>query len=227
MFLIVFFSCKFWDSENLPVSSIRYTRGGGQISQDSIFTFPKVAESSLNLRLALRQKKKQLRTKDLWFYISLLMIITKGNNDLLRFENQLRHLLPPVDAHCPGPPSHNHSIDICWKPCRQTMIFQHDLQQLHKSHWSRTIQGEDTKQRIEKKSERKQVIWSGVLAYALLLLLARSDAQANSPFSCGWTIQLVSFQKIHSANVTEFRQERSDLKWKANNSYINALWCAG
>ena len=114
------------------MSSIRYTRGGGQISQDSIFTFPKVAESSLNLRLALRQKKKQLRTKDLWFYISLLMIITKGNNDLLRFENQLRHLLPPVDAHCPGPPSHNHSIDICWKPRRQTMIFQHDLQQLHK-----------------------------------------------------------------------------------------------
>ena len=94
-----FFSCKFWDSENLPVSSIRYTRGGGQISQDSIFTFPKVTESSLNLRLALRQKKTQLRIKDLLSYISLLMIITKGNNDLLRFENQLRHLLPPVDAH--------------------------------------------------------------------------------------------------------------------------------
>ena len=67
-----FFSSKFWDSENLPVSSIRYTRGGGQISQDSIFTFPKVTESSLNLRLALRQKKNTIthqRSMILHFFV--------------------------------------------------------------------------------------------------------------------------------------------------------------
>ena len=119
----------------------------------------------------------------------MLRIITKGNNDLLRFENQLRHLLPPVDAHCPGPPSHNHSIDICWKPCRQTMIFQHDLQQLHKI----IDQGpsrEKTQNRESKKirKETSDLKWTAFFYCRWHALMRRLTPPSPVPEPFNWSL---------------------------------------